>query len=81
MMMRKKILYLFGYLLLASVSLFSLILDITSLIQASFESPQEKFQMIVFAIIFGIIFIISLLLFVSWLFKVLNEIRIVKENK
>lgn len=79
--MRKKLLYLFGYLLFATVSLFCVILNVTTLIRATFDTTREQIQVIVFTIVLGIIFFISFFLFVIWLLRILKDVKINKESK
>ncbi|GEM_PF-3488890 len=80
-MMRKRLLYLFGYLLFATISLFMVILNIATLIGATFETTREQIQVIVFTVVLGIIFLISLFFFVIWLLRILKDTKINKENK
>jgi len=81
--MKRKYLYLTGYFLLMVVSLFSLITDIISIVNHTYEvgTSWVETQMIVFAVVFGLLFLISSFLFIVWLLKVLKDISINKENK
>ncbi|MDD3122806.1 MAG: hypothetical protein PHC62_04700 [Candidatus Izemoplasmatales bacterium] len=82
-MKNHKIFTLSGYFVLMLLSAFSLVTNILSVVNGSFEqgSLWEKRDLIIFCVVFSIIFLLSLFFFVVWLIRVIKDISINKENK